>query len=283
MKITLAVDGSKYGKWATGWLGRLPFAEVPRVTALHVLDVASLSAPFMVQPVIAGSAHFLQQEIARMERLSKKVAAETTASLAALNLHAKMTIARGAVTQTILQRAPGPQGLIVMGGRGLTAIDRFMLGSVSTHVTTHARCSVLVVKQPPRPISRVLVAIDGSKSSERSLKFLMREFKPARNGGVPEILVVHVLPFLQYPEFKEAGRVIVSEAVKKLKKAGFQTTECVQLGNPADQIMKVAEHQKADMIVTGATGLGAISRLLLGSVSRRIVQHSACSVLVVRS
>jgi nucleotide-binding universal stress UspA family protein len=46
--------------------------------------------------------------------------------------------------------------------------------------------------------------------------------------------------------------------------------------------MKAASQQKADLIVMGAKGLGAVARFLLGSVSTRVVQHSSCSVLVVR-
>ena len=56
----------------------------------------------------------------------------------------------------------------------------------------------------------------------------------------------------------------------------------VRLGKPADEVLKIAAKKKADLIVTGAKGLGAIARFLLGSVSTRVVQHSTCSVLVVR-
>jgi nucleotide-binding universal stress UspA family protein len=46
--------------------------------------------------------------------------------------------------------------------------------------------------------------------------------------------------------------------------------------------MKGASKHRADLIVMGAKGLGAIARFLLGSVSTRVVQHANCSVLVVR-
>jgi nucleotide-binding universal stress UspA family protein len=46
--------------------------------------------------------------------------------------------------------------------------------------------------------------------------------------------------------------------------------------------MKVASKRQADLIVMGTKGLSAIGRALLGSVSTRVVQHSSCSVLVVR-
>ena len=46
--------------------------------------------------------------------------------------------------------------------------------------------------------------------------------------------------------------------------------------------MKEALTQRADLIVMGTKGLSAIARVLLGSVSTRVVQHATCSVLVVR-
>jgi nucleotide-binding universal stress UspA family protein len=93
---------------------------------------------------------------------------------------------------------------------------------------------------------------------------------------------VHVLPYLKYPELREAGRAVAQRSVDKVAKAGFQVVEAVRLGKPADEILTVAKQHRADLIVTGAKGLGAIGRVLLGSVSTRVVQHADCSVLVVR-
>jgi nucleotide-binding universal stress UspA family protein len=74
----------------------------------------------------------------------------------------------------------------------------------------------------------------------------------------------------------------VKRYADQFAKAGFDIEEAPRLGKPADEILKVAKQHKADLIVTGAKGLGALGRALLGSVSTRVVQHSACSVLVVR-
>jgi len=282
MKIVAAVDGSKYGRWAIEWIARVPFAKSPEVTAVHVLDVVSLRAPFMVQPVVAGNVQLLRKEMQRLVRLSKRVMAESNSLFAALKIRGKVVTVKGAAAPSILGSAPGPGGLIVMGSRGLSPIDRFMLGSVSTRVTTHATCSTLLVKQPPRPLRRLLFATDGSRPSANALRFLMRELAPAQSGKDVEILVMHSIPFLGYPELKEAAQAMVGDAAEKLATAGYQVTEVVQLGDPADQIMKIAGKHKVDLIVTGAKGMGAMARFLLGSVSTKLVQHSTCSVLVVR-
>lgn len=282
MKIVAAVDGSKYGRWALEWIAQIPFASRPDVTALHVLDVVSLKAPFMVQPVIAGNAQLIRKEIQRLVRLAKRVKAESKSLLSTLKLKGTVVTVKGAAAQCILRSAPGPRGLIVMGSHGLTPIDRFMLGSVSTRVTTHASCSTLVVKEPSRPLRRLLFATDGSKPSEKALRFLLRELAASQAGKTVEILVMHSIPFLGYPELKQAAQAMVGDAANTLANAGYQATEIVQLGDPADQIMKIAGKHKVDLVVTGAKGMGAVARFLLGSVSMKLVQHSPCSVLVVR-
>jgi nucleotide-binding universal stress UspA family protein len=70
--------------------------------------------------------------------------------------------------------------------------------------------------------------------------------------------------------------------VQQLINAGFTAEPIYKIGDPAEEIMKVAAKQHADMIVMGAKGLSAIDRILLGSVSTRVVQYANCPVLVVR-
>lgn len=286
MKILVPVDGSKYGRWATEWVARLPWAPPLQITALHVVDTVSLRAPFMVQPVVVGTEPYIREEIKRLEAHGKQVVAETKALLSSFRIEGKVLSEKGAIAPTILKRA-GRGGLIAIGHRGLDALDRFFLGSVSTNVTLHAPCSVLVVKQQPRPLRRILLATDGSKPSQKALQFLLKHMRPRTVGANEveaevEVAVMHVMPFLKYPEMKEQGKALVHYYADKLAKAGYRVDEVSRLGHPADEIIKVAERRGTDLIVAGAKGLGAVARFFLGSVSTKLVQHSACSVLVVR-
>jgi nucleotide-binding universal stress UspA family protein len=286
MNILVAHDGSKHGTWAMEWLGRLPLASPPAVTVLHVLDVASLRAPFMAQPVVWANERVIQEEIKQLEARAKKTVANAKQFMVATGLKGKLVRMQGPVGTTILDKAPKRDGLVMLGSRGLDALDRFMLGSVSTQVTLHAPCSVLVVKEPPRPLNRIVFATDGSKAADRALQFLLTKLKPDlpnQSGRNPiEIVLVHAVPFLNYPELKEAGGRLVEQNAEQLIKAGYVVDGVVRLGKPADEVLKIASKKKADLIVTGAKGMGAIARFLLGSVSTRIVQHSTCSALVVR-
>jgi len=169
-----------------------------------------------------------------------------------------------------------------VGSRGFDALDRFLLGSVSTQVVLHAPCSVLIVKEPPRPVHRLVVAVDGSAASEKAIRFVLQDLLPQWQLRSTEIVLVHVMPLLKYPEVKEAGKKLFKRYVDRLVNAGFAVTEAPRLGRPADEIIAVAKQKQADLIVMGAKGLGAVGRFILGSVSTKVAQNSPCSVLVVR-
>jgi nucleotide-binding universal stress UspA family protein len=290
MKVLVATDGSKYGRWGLNWVAQLPLVEPPRVTALHVLDSAWLRGPFRTRP-----------EIQRIEARSARTFRKAKQQLASLKLKGTVRKEQGAVAPVILQRAPKRDGLLVVGSQGLDALDRFMLGSVSTKLIHHATCPVLVVKDEAAPVRRITLATDGSSASAKALAFVLTKFQPNRSTGkgrrVPiHVSVIHVIarrplapititsmiPWNKYPKLKEATHTLIEPSVRKLIKAGFTAEPVCQLGNPAEKIMKVAAKQHADLIVMGAKGLGAIDRFLLGSVSTRVVQHANCSVLVVR-
>lgn len=285
MKVLAATDGSKYGKWAIEWLADVPFIVQPVVRVLHIVDVASVRAPFMVQPIAVGVERYIQSEVNRMEKTAKATKDESVALLAKLGLSGGVTVERGAVAGTIMKYAQRGATLLSIGSRGLDALDRFMLGSVSNHAIHHAPCSVLVVKERPRPVRHVVLAIDGSAASDKALRFLMRQIDPRPDGPGREsirVTLVHAMPYLKYPEVKEAGKRLIRRYGEKLVGSGFKIQEALRLGKPADEILTVAKQEKVDLIVTGAKGLGAIRRVLLGSVSTRVVQHAHCGVLVVR-
>ena len=280
MNVLVATDGSKYGEWGLNWVASLPFVKPARVIALHVLDSAWLRGPFRTRP-----------EILRVEARSARTLKKAKQQLAALKLKGTVRKEQGPVAPVILKRAPKRDGLLVVGSQGLDALDRFLLGSVSTKLIQHAACPVLVVKGEAAPLRRIILATDGSDAAATALEFVLTRFQPNRSTGkggrVPmHVSVIHVMapsPWLKSQELKEANLKVIDQSVRKLIKAGFTAEPLYQLGNPAEEIMMVAAKQHADLIVMGAQGLGAMGRFLLGSVSTRVVQHATCAVLVVRS
>ncbi len=165
MNVLVATDGSKYGQWGLNWVAKLPFVKEPRVIALHVLDAATLRLPFRTK-----------LEIQRVEARSARTIRKATRQLASLKLKGTARKEQGAVAPTILKCAPKRHGLLVVGSQGLDALDRFMLGSVSTKLIHHAPCPVLVVKGKATPLRRITLATDGSPASAKALEFVLTSF-----------------------------------------------------------------------------------------------------------
>ena len=159
MKVLVATDGSKYGRWAIEWAATLPLTVKPVLRVLHVVDVASLRAPFMIQPVMVGTERYIQQEVKRMEAAAKSAKTESRDLLSSLGVSGTVSLERGAVATTITKHASRGVGLLALGSRGLDALDRFMLGSISTHAIHHATCSVLIVKEASRPLTQIVLAM----------------------------------------------------------------------------------------------------------------------------
>ncbi|MEK6785036.1 MAG: universal stress protein [Nitrospirota bacterium] len=281
MKAVVGVDGSKYSEWVLGWLGEMPFRVAPRVTAIHAMDLQSVRVPFVVQPTVSGYEPDEGEAIHLLESRAKQVEAETKRRLVKLGLKGSVRVVQDKIAQALIEQA-GHKGLIVVGSRGLDAIDRLVLGSVSTTVTLHASCPVLIVKEPPQTLRRMLVATDGSPSSKKALQFMAKQFTAKPEAKPLVILLVHVMPFLRYTMVKEAGEQLLAQEAAKLEKVGYRVRQFPCVGPAAEEIMKVVNHEQPDLIVTGAKGRGAVARFLQGSVSTKLVQQSACSVLVVR-
>jgi nucleotide-binding universal stress UspA family protein len=74
----------------------------------------------------------------------------------------------------------------------------------------------------------------------------------------------------------------VELAAELLQKAGLSVTPVVIEGDARHEINAEAARWHADSVFVGARGLGAIDRLLLGSVSREVLAHAPCAVEIVR-
>ncbi len=66
------------------------------------------------------------------------------------------------------------------------------------------------------------------------------------------------------------------------KKDGMKTERWIVEGNPAEEILKLAEEQSVDLIVMGTLGMSGIERFLLGSVADKVIRNSRIPVLTVR-
>lgn len=139
-------------------------------------------------------------------------------------------------------------------------------------------------------MKRILMAHDGSRSSEKALK---KAFEIAEKFG-SSVTVISVVPDLYLAELMEMDRVRIfetlnEEAKKLMKKIEIKKTKgtrslktVIKQGNAAEEILETAKKIKADVIITGSHGRYGAQKFLLGSVSSKIVDHAGCDVLVVK-
>lgn len=142
--VLVTVDDSEHSAAAVEWLQWQEWMKKSHIALLSVSDPLHRSA---IEGVRTASDHLLEYQAEKMliEGLLDKWAAYLQKSKNAREI-TRGTV-DGAVKETILKGAHNwPANLIVMGAQGKTGLVKLMLGSVSQHVSTHAECTVLVVK-----------------------------------------------------------------------------------------------------------------------------------------
>ena len=150
--IVLAEDGSPAGIAARDLLVRWsPFAGIP----VRVVGVVDMAAPWRtgIAPTMFAAATDLYAELISSSRETfGQVVAATVATLRAAGRTAEAELREGDPADQLVQAVHDIAGdLIVIGSRGHTGISRIVMGSVAHSVLLHARCSVLVLKQPHQP------------------------------------------------------------------------------------------------------------------------------------
>ena len=133
---------------------------------------------------------------------------------------------------------------------------------------------------------KILIATDGSKYSEAAVKETIKIAKSS-GGAVTIISVVDVTEEFEteapgLTEKLEGQALKLVEDVKRRVEVEGVKAECiVKEGEPSKSIINTAKEKNADLIVVGSHGRTALARLLMGSVTERVIGLSDCSVLVV--
>lgn len=188
-------------------------------------------------------------------------------------------------------------GLTVMCTHGRGAVERAWLGSVADEMIRSSEAPVLLVRAAPegefrdddlggaRRFKRVLVALDGTHFSRQALE------PAAQLGGSSgtSYVLAQVVPGsdASADERLEKGRVL-AEAKMKLEAQSFAASgydaeavaECAP--SVAQGILDLAERHEADLIVIATHGRSGVGRMILGSVTDKVVRGADLPVLVVR-
>ena len=291
MKILLATDGSEYSKGAANFLKCLKLSVEDKIMIFH--------AVYWI-PFLYDAAFYIETFKEIKQGIAPKIVDSIMDILKPVNARISTAIVEGSPVQCIIDAARTSDiDMVAMGARGIKGIESFFTGSVTRAVAIKSPKPVLVTKLPFReqPVFKVLYATDGSEYSRDAGKFLTSMPFPDNT----EITVLNVVPpeFLDIPETfapEVSERIleirdqaqsirlnnsqrIVEQAEENLSKTIRTIRILSEVGDTSTVILRVSEEIKADLIVVGCRGLRGI-RGMMGSVSRNILAHSKCSVLI---
>lgn len=135
-------------------------------------------------------------------------------------------------------------------------------------------------------MERIVVGFDGSEQARRAL---LRAKTIAEKFG-SKVYVVHVIDTALFSlsesftspsvilSLRQKAEKLINEALSTVDNAEGKILE----GDPAHEIVRFAREVGASLIIVGSRGLSTIRRVLIGSVSSRVVQESSVDVLVVK-
>lgn len=263
---------------------------------LHLLHALSLSGWAMDYVEIdagirARIAESTRERLAEIAQISQQRGLEVTWEVEA-----------GAPSEVIVaavQRLGA--GLVVVGTRGIRALDYLLLGSTAQRIVQRAPCPVLTVHPQDadrqRPIRRILAATDFSGEAETAVAASL-----ALLGSSPsdtEVILLHVcqVPYelgldsgyisaasglQQCAEVKQEVERRLQKAALPLRTAGTQVRTLVVEGYPPEVIVEQAESVAADLVAMGTHGRTGLAHVFLGSTAERVIHRAPCPVLTVR-
>ena len=278
--ILVAVDGSESGENALLQAFKLAGDESCRITVVSVVppyegEIETLG----IRNIKEALRKPCDDALAKAEKLAK---AERSLF--------KMVCAEGVIHEQIVDLANAENcDVIVMGKRGLGRIERAFVGNVTARVIGHTQRDVLVV-----PLGatvgwkQIILATDGSQYSAAAAERAI-VLAQAYGGQLKVISVVDVPAslFVEAPEAVEDLVEIATGYVNNVKKqaenAGVKAETFVAKTVVYEAIISLAKEQNGDMIVMGSHGRTGLKRLLMGSVTEKVISHAPYPVLVIKS
>ena len=185
---------------------------------------------------------------------------------------------------------------VVLGAQGASGFSALVAGSTAMRVATHAGCPVVTVpssESAARGGSGVVVGVDGSVLSDAAIGFAFRE--AAETGGSITAVLAWTEPWTW--AVIAAAQPTHEQATGRLQQAHEQLLTSVQpwsekypdvvvhrqVVNELPVRALAAESEGAQLLVVGCRGRGAVSSMMLGSVSHGVLHLATCPVAVVHT
>jgi nucleotide-binding universal stress UspA family protein len=147
MKILIGVDDSPHSRAAVEFVKKMTW---PKDTKVVVLSVVRPVVGIYAEAYVPVQSDF-ERVTEEMVRFHQETASGAERELRAAGFQTDAKVLTGDPRATLIELAETERAdLIILGSHGRTGMAKLMMGSVASHVATHAPCSVMVVKLPSR-------------------------------------------------------------------------------------------------------------------------------------
>ncbi len=294
-KIIVPLDGSELSEQIVPYAATLARALLMPLELLHVVDPKTIQVR---EAEADGHEVFLEQAIEHQESWASTYLAALAKPIQAANQSIQTTVIVGDPAATIVQEAqPGGGRLVAMATHGRTGLARWAMGSVADTVLHQGTMPLLLFRPDPRRSRShgtprtIIVPLDGSEISEQALPLaavlgrgLGAKVVVARAVSLHALAPVPAGPGVYLPT-STAGqaRMYLDGHVHELCVDRVDADGVVLEGDPATEILDLAERRPDSLVVMTTHGRSGIPRMVLGSVAGDVVRRSPSPVLVVRA
>jgi nucleotide-binding universal stress UspA family protein len=266
--LLVCTDGSPASEGAFNAAMRLGTLTAARICLLGVIN----------SPAVYGNIPAIPELLSALEEqaLQRLHAYQEQAVRAGVTL--ETAVATGiSVAEAILDEARARKpDWIVMGRKGLTGLDRLLMGSVTKQVIGLSPCPVLVVPRQARlEFKKIMIAHDGSVFAEGA----WRQAIPLAAKANSEVIAVSVA---RDRSRQTDCQITLQHLEASAERHGIRLQSLCLEGRPFEQIIQAAGEEKVDLLVLGSHGRSGLARLLMGSVAERVTATVNCPVLVVK-
>ena len=293
-KILVPLDRTELSEGILPCVSQLAKGLKAPVVLLSVIDPGSVSEQLVGNFEHAGGLHtpptferLKKEAMARLEEGAKRLDDERAVTT-------RCVVSVGEPAEEIVRVAEGEGcDLIAMATHGRSSLWRTIRGSVTDRVIRSANVPTLAVAQKRADgnrregaiISKVLVALDGSRLAETALPYVEHL---ARNLSLEVVLVQAMEPGMQYLSLRviEACEKLTAEYLKgiaeKLQAGGLKVRWQHLHGSAAASLVDLARETPGNIIVLATHGRSGLRRWIAGSVADAVVRASGNPVLVIR-
>lgn len=283
--VLVPLDGSALAEEAIPLAVRLAAATGSGVHLFQAVPPPGLGfdAPIPIEPLIEAAQSYLS-DVANSIR--ERFGVEPT-----------IQAAFGFPTDTILHATEGPEiGFLAMSTHGRSGLGRAILGSVAEQVLRQSPVPVVLLPSGaegavPEAFRRILVPLDGSDLAYSVMgpiadlaRLTGAELFLLRIGRGPTELVSDEGTVVVTAD--EEARIATAEAeayltpvAEHLRQVGLSAQAIVQLGDPVEDIVRIADEQQVDLIAIATHGRSGLDRLRHGSVAEAVLRLSHRPVL----